>query len=104
MRPTLFMSPADCIRLSTACWRLWVDAQSVVAHRMFGFAMLERSSPSEIGRMLAEKPAAFGEAALAATQAVMAGKRPDQIALAAMAPVERRAHGNARRLDKRGRS
>ncbi|EAR49868.1 hypothetical protein OG2516_14346 [Oceanicola granulosus HTCC2516] len=92
------MNAEQMITLSTAWMRLWTDANAVILYRMAGFSGLARSAPDEFARMWTEKPPAFVEAALAASQATMAGQRPDQIALAALAPVERAAKANSRRL------
>ena len=50
--------------------------------------------------MIQEKGPAFLQAAGAATSAAMKGKRPDQIAEAALKPIGIKTRANARRLSK----
>lgn len=79
------------------------EAQAVIAFRLMGMAGVWPVAPSEALKMLTEKPAAFAKAAKGAGAAVMHGKRPDQIAAAALAPIGRTTRSNAKRLAKRGR-
>lgn len=94
------MYPHDMVRLSTAWWKMMLDANAVVAYRMFGMTGLSKVPATEMARMVAEKPPAFAEASLAAGRAAMAGARPDQVALAWIKPVSRKASSNNRRLSK----
>lgn len=97
------MHPHDFVRLSSAWWKMMLDSNSVVAYRMFGMSGLSKVPASEMARMVAEKPPAFAEASLAASRAAMAGARPDQVALAWMEPVSRKASSNNRRLSRKTR-
>ncbi|MGR3485777.1 MAG: antifreeze protein [Paracoccaceae bacterium] len=81
-----------------ALWRLGAEAQTVIGLRMLGMAGLWPVTASENARMISEKGPAFVAAWGKATQAALAGKRPDQIALAAARPLRRRTGANAKRL------
>ena len=95
-------SPNDVMRLGAQMTMLAWEAQMVVAMRTMGMAGLWSVLPSEDERMVAEKPAAFAEAAMAAGAAGLAGKRPDQVMDAWARSLRRRTGGNARRLARRG--
>lgn len=96
------MLPEHFLRTNTAVWRLWAEAGAVVAYRTLGMAGLWAVAPTERTVMLTEKAPAFYEAALTGTYAALAGKRPDQIAEAAIRPLSRKARANSRRLARRG--
>jgi hypothetical protein len=93
---------ADLANLSARAWGLWAETSMVVGMRMLGMAGLWAVRPDENLRMLAEKGPAFSDAALAGVAAAWAGKRPDQIAAATLAPLARKARANRRRLGKAG--
>ncbi len=82
--------------------QLLVEAQTVMALRMLGMAGLWTVSPAESTRMVFEKPDAFIRSASAATGAMLAGKRPDQVAAAAIKPLRRKTRANSRRLTRAG--
>ena len=79
-----------------------VEAQAVIAFRVAGMAGGWPVSPSENTRMFFEKGPAFMRAYGDATVAAMRGKRPDEIASAALQPISRKTRSNAKRLS-RGR-
>ncbi|WP_245866800.1 antifreeze protein [Oceaniglobus roseus] len=96
---------ARCANLFSAWFntaRMLSEAQTVIAYRMLGMAGLWAVAPSENHRMLAEKAPALMASSFAATQAMMAGKRPDQILDAAVRPLGQKTRANARRLSLRG--
>jgi hypothetical protein len=93
---------ADMLMLGARAWGLWVETAMVMNMRMLGMAGLWAVRPDENLRMMAEKPPAFSDAAIAGASALWAGKRPDQIAVAAMAPLTRKARANRRRLSRAG--
>ncbi|MEM9476287.1 MAG: antifreeze protein [Pseudomonadota bacterium] len=82
--------------------RLAIEAQTVVALRLWGMAGIWSIRPTEPVRMFTEKPAAFVEAAAVASHAMLKGRSPDQVARAAMRPLRRKTRANVRRLSKRG--
>lgn len=82
---------------------LAAETQAVIAMRMLGMVGFWPVSRTEAQRMWAEKPGAFVEAGGAAAMAAMQGKRPDQIADAAIRPLRKKTRANSRRLAKRGR-
>jgi hypothetical protein len=88
----------DLVRLSTLWWRLAAESQAVIAYRMIEAAGLRGRPPAELARAMAEKPGAMLEATLAATLAAVSGRRADQIALAALTPLQARTAANATRL------
>ncbi|AXQ93094.1 antifreeze protein [Cereibacter azotoformans] len=75
-----------------------VEAQTVMAIRTMGMMGVLTPHPLENQRMVAEKGVAFAQAAHAATTAAMQGKRPDEVAAAALKPIRRRTRVNAARL------
>lgn len=82
---------------------LTMETQAVITMRLLGMAGFWPVSRTETQRMWAEKPGAFVESGGAAVMAAMQGKRPDQIADAAIRPLRRKTRANTRRLSKRGR-
>ena len=78
------------------------EAQAVMAYRTLGMLGYWQVQTCENERMCAEKAPAFAEAGMAAGQAVMEGKRPDQIAQAWLQPLQRKVSANRRRLAKGG--
>jgi hypothetical protein len=95
-------TPADLALLGFGLSTLWAEAAMVMGMRMMGMAGLWSVRPDEAARMVAEKAPAFQTAAVAGASAAWAGKRPDQIAAAVMAPLTRTARANRRRLAKAG--
>ena len=64
--------------------QMMVEAQTVMALRLLGFAGIWSTTPAGAVRMVLEKPSAFIRAAASATEALMSGKRPDHIVGAAI--------------------
>jgi hypothetical protein len=95
-------SAADMARLGMQAWGLWAETSMVVGMRLMGMAGLWTVRPDESLKMVAEKAPAFSDAVLAGASAAWAGKRPDQIAAATLAPLARKARANRRRLGKAG--
>lgn len=95
-----FPMPADLFALQMKFVTLAFDAHSVVALRVLGAAGLWPVSPRENGRMVSEKSVAFAKSAEAASAALFAGQRPDQVLDAAVGPYGRKARANARRLSR----
>ncbi|MCP1167185.1 antifreeze protein [Limimaricola litoreus] len=95
-------TPAELVRTSVTFWTLMTETQAVMAYRIMGMAGLWAVTGSENRRMVDEKAPAFAEAMMAGSRAMMSGQRPDQIALATMAPLQRRTGHNNRRLARRG--
>ena len=85
-----------------AFWQMAVEAQTVIALRTLGRLGLWNTSPGEYPRMGFEKAEAFSQAAMAATTAAMNGARPDQVAMAAIKPLQRKTKSNVARLMKAG--
>ena len=83
--------------------QMLVEANSVIAFRVLGMAGHWPVSPSENSRMVLEKGPAFIRAYADAAQAMMKGKRPDEIAEAALRPISRKTRSNAKRLSRRKR-
>lgn len=79
------------------------EAQSVIGLRVLGSMGYWPISPSENVKMVSEKGPAFLRAYGAAATAAMKGKRPDQIADAALRPIGRKTRTNSRRLTRRKR-
>jgi hypothetical protein len=92
----------DMMRLSIQTGIMVAEAQMVIGMRMMGMMGLWRVPPSEHGRMSSEKVAAFGQAAMASSRAMMAGKSPSLVAEAALKPIRRKTAANVKRLARRG--
>lgn len=89
---------AEMMKLSWQMGLMVAEAQTVVTLRTLGMMGVLTPHPMENQRMVAEKGVAFAQAAQAATAAAMQGKRPDQVAAAALHPIRRRTRVNAARL------
>lgn len=88
------------VGLQTA--QMMFEAQTVMTLRILGMAGVWGTAPAESVRMVLEKPDAFIRSASSATEAMMTGKRPDQIAEAALKPLRHKTKANARRLRRAG--
>ena len=95
-------TPFDFAATAGRLWWLGAEANMVMAMRMMGMGGAWNVTAGEDARMWSEKPIAFQKSALAATNAVLAGKRPDEIIDAAIKPLDRTVSANRRRLTKRG--
>ncbi len=82
----------------------WIamEAQAVIAMRLWGMAGLWAVAPSENRRMVSEKAAAFTRAGGDAALAVMTGKAPAEVVAASLRPIRRTTRSNVRRLSRRG--
>ncbi len=94
-------NPADMMRLSLAWWTMMAEAQTVIGLRTLGMAGILPAKDSENSRMVSEKVAAMTQSLNAAGKAALAGKRPDEVALAAIRPLGRKTRANAKRLSRR---
>ncbi len=95
-------TPADLMRAGTQTALLAWESQMVIAMRLMGMAGAWSVLPSEDRRMVAEKPPALAEAAMAAGRAAMSGKRPDQVGTAWARSLRGTTGPNMRRLARRG--
>ncbi len=93
-------TPADMIALWTSTSQMLVEAQTVVALRMLGMAGIWPVAATENTRMVEEKMPALIASGIAAGQAAMAMKRPDEIMAAAVRPLGVKTRSNARRLSR----
>ena len=80
--------------------QMFAEAQTIVACRLMGVAGEWTVSPAESSRMVFEKGPAFIRAYGDAATAAMRGKRPDEIAAAALKLISRKTRSNARRLSR----
>ena len=92
----------EMTRLTLQTGMMLTEANMVIAMRMWGMAGMWRVTGAEDARMVSEKTAAVQAAAMAAGQAMLAGKSPAGVALAAMKPVRAKTRSNAKRLALRG--
>lgn len=99
---TRYPSPFDLWVVGMKTAQMMIEAQTVIALRTMGMLGTWSVTPSEQTRMVSEKAPAIVDAMTKASRAAFAGKRPDQIYAAALAPIGRRTRSNARRLGKRG--
>ena len=95
-------TPMDLWRGGMELSQLLVETQMVIAYRMMGMAGLWAVAKTENRRMVDEKGPAFTEATMAATQAALAGHRPDEVLGAWMRPLRHKTRSNVARLGKRG--
>ncbi len=95
-------SAAEMMRLSMQMTLMITEAQSVIAMRMMGMAGGWNTTPGENNRMVHEKSSAAIASGVAAGTAMMAGKSPAGIVLAATKPLRQKTRANAARLTKRG--
>ena len=94
------MYPVNLVSLSTKAILLAFEAQTVMALRLMAISGLIPQKTGENNRMVAEKLPALSKANVAASKAIMAGKRPDQVISAALAPISRKVRANRKRLMK----
>lgn len=92
---------ADMMHLGTAWWSMMSEAQVVIGMRSLGMMGLWPVADTEDARMVSEKLAAVTQSVKAAGAAAVAGKRPDEVAMAALKPLGRKTRANAKRLSKR---
>jgi hypothetical protein len=97
-----FPNPADALRLAIQTSMMMAEANLVIAMRLMGMGGMWRVSPAENNHMVKEKTDAVMASGHAMGQAIMAGKNPTKVALAAVAPVRSRTNANVTRLAKRG--
>ncbi len=95
-------SAAEMMRLSMQITMMTIEAQSVVAMRLMGMAGGWNTTPGENKRMVREKSTAAIASGVAAGAAMLAGKSPAGIGLAATKPFRQKTRANAARLTKRG--
>ncbi|WP_435259298.1 antifreeze protein [Thioclava sp. FR2] len=95
-----FFSPAEAIHLSIRTAMMLHEAQMVVGLRLMAMAGMWTVTPSENHRMVKEKLEAACESGMAASHAAMSGKRPAQVAEAALTPIARRTRSNVTRLSR----
>ncbi len=96
------MTPFDLWRAGFELARLGVESHSVIWMRMMGMTGAWNTPFDESYRMMREKPQAFVEAAGRGVEAAMRGKTPPTVMLATVAPLNRDAAENRRRLADRG--
>lgn len=96
-------TPFDAMSAGLALTRLTIEAQGVIWLRGLGAAGAWNTPFDEGWRAFREKPDAFAEAMVGATQAAMRGQGTAQVVTAAVDPLTQRARDNRERLESRGR-
>ena len=94
------MNPLAILTLQTQMTTLMMDTHTVMALRIMGMSGAIPARRGENDRMVAEKAPAMADAFAAWTRAAMAGKAPDEIMTAAMAPLSKKVRANRKRLMK----
>lgn len=94
------LTPLDFLQPTILMSQLMVEANMVIAMRLWGMAGGWKMSQGEHSRMVNEKTRAVQESGLAVARAVGAGQGPGAVAMAAMKPMRRRTKANARRLSR----
>lgn len=92
------MHPLNLFTFNLRILSMWMDTQTVMTLRLMGLSGAIPARRGETRRMVAEKGPAMGRAYAAGVQATMAGKRPDEIVDATLAPLGRRVRANRKRL------
>lgn len=92
------MTPFNFVSLWTSSTTLMADAQTVISLRLMGMSGILPHRPGENQRMVSEKLLAITEANTEAAKAMLAGKRPDQVMAAGLAPLSRKVRANRKRL------
>jgi hypothetical protein len=88
--------------LSMQLGLMTLEAQSVIAMRLWGMAGLWSVTPKENSRMVSEKAAAFTRSGTAVARALMGGQSVDRAMAAGVRPIRRTTRANSRRLARRG--
>ena len=101
-RPRVTYDPFALWMLGADMTRLAIETQTVIGLRLLGMAGLWSVTPFENRRMVAEKGKAFAKAGLAMANAAAAGKTPDAVLSAGIAPLGAVTSANVRRLSRRG--
>lgn len=96
-------TPFDAVSAGLALTRLGIEAQGVIWLRGLGAAGAWNTPFDEGWRAFREKPDAFAEAMVSATQAAIRGHGTAQVVAAAVEPLTERARHNRARLEERGR-
>ncbi len=94
------MNPFTFFNLQSQMTELMVNTQTVMTLRLMGMSGAIPARRGENDRMVSEKAPAMVDAYAAGAKAMMAGKTPDQIMSAAMAPLSKKVRANRRRLMK----
>ena len=94
------MNPFAIFAMQSQLASLAFETQIVMSLRILAMAGALPARPGENNRMVAEKGPAMVKAFTAGTQAMMLGKRPDQIMDASLAPLARKVRQNRKRLMK----
>ncbi|MBD3665914.1 antifreeze protein [Sulfitobacter aestuariivivens] len=92
------MTPFHLFALQTTLTTLMVEAQTVIALRLMGLSGVVPARRGENARMVTEKWPAMMHAGIAANQAMLAGKSPDQVMEAGLRPLSRKVRANRKRL------
>ncbi len=92
------MTPQALFAVQMKWAGLVMEAQTVMTLRLLAMAGWIPARPGENTRMVLEKGPAISRSAAAATDALLRGKTPDEVFIAAMAPVTRRVRSNRKRL------
>lgn len=94
------MTPFAFFALQSQFAALAVETQIVMSLRLMALAGALPARPGENSRMIREKGPALTKAFTAGTQAALAGRMPEQIIDAALAPLTRKVRQNRKRLMK----
>jgi hypothetical protein len=93
-------SPFDVLRPALLMSQMMVEANMVIAMRLWGLSGGWKMAAGEPARMVEEKTRAAQESGMAVARALVAGQGPGDVAVAAMKPVRRRTKANVRRLSR----
>ncbi len=94
------MNPFAIYALQSKFAALAIETQIVMSLRIMAMAGALPARPGENSRMISEKGPAMSKALYAGTQAAMAGKAPEQIINASLAPLTQKVRQNRKRLMK----
>ncbi|MEX3314249.1 antifreeze protein [Sulfitobacter sp. PS-8MA] len=94
------MTPFAFFALQSQFAALAVETQIVMSLRLMALAGALPARPGENSRMIREKGPALTKSLTAGTQAALAGRTPEQIIDATLAPLTRKVRQNRKRLMK----
>ena len=98
----MYFDPFRAFHAQITLSAMAMEAGAVVWMRMLGMSGLWPVPRTENARMVHEKQSAFAEASQQAMRAAWAGQGPQGMIDAAIAPLDRTARANRKRLSRRG--
>jgi hypothetical protein len=96
-----FFDPFDLMSPTMVAAEILAQSQVVIGLRLAGMAGFWPMAKAENARMVSEKLQASIDMGHAAMTASLSGASPSQMAMAVMAPMQRKTRSNAKRLQRK---